>query len=177
MLAGALLLVFLIVIAPIRAGLLLCVDGGPIRGRVGLMIWGIRLQAGFFLRQGRWVLTVFGKELSLPSRGGKRLSLLPLLLEKRKRFPRRGIVLRRAVIWADVALENAAAGALLTGWMRFLSGALPGWRVLPRFCPGGRSALRVCCIAESRLGILWAEYARLKRKKKEESAWSIPSGI
>ena len=165
--------VFLLLIAPVRAGVRVQWDENGLRGAAGLMVWGLREQADFSLARGaagRLQLTAafHGKSLPLPqrkSRAGLGMKLLGLLLKSNgKNAALRGAV---RVNTLNVALRlgggDAAALALTAGTLRAVGSALPflRFRCVPAL--GGKTAFRAVCIAESRLGILLVAWLMWKR--------------
>ncbi len=171
------LALFLLFIAPLRAGVRVQWDENGLRGAVGLMIWGLREQADFTLARGaagqlRLTAAFHGKSLPLPqgkSRSGLGLKLLGLLLRSNgKNAALRGAVRVNAL---SVALrlggQDAAALALAAGTLRAVGGALPflRFRCVPAL--GGKTALRAVCIAESRLGILLVAWRMWKRGQSQ----------
>ena len=168
------LALFLLFIAPVRAGVRVQWDENGLRGAVGLMVWGLREQADFSLGRGasgqlRLTAIFHGKNLPLPqgkSRSGLGLKLLGLLLKSNgKGAALRGAVRVNAL---SVALRlgggDAAALALAAGTLRAVASALPilRFRCVPAL--GGKTALRAVCIAEARLGILLAAWIIWKRR-------------
>ncbi|MBQ9262698.1 MAG: hypothetical protein IJ189_00635 [Clostridia bacterium] len=174
-------ILFLLLITPVKVGVVLCLGGGPVRGEIGVMLWGVRLQGRFELKQGKPALSFRGKPLHLPHRKTNRPSLLPMLkslLGNGVPSPfRPAISILKAEIIVDVGLQDAATVALLTGLLRSASVWLPVLKIHARPCFGGSSALHARCIAEGRLGMLLAAYllAKQGRKQKEEQPWIIPS--
>ena len=167
------LALFLLFIAPVRAGIRVQWDENGLRGAVGLMVWGLREQADFSFGRSaagqlRLAAVFHGKSLPLPqgkNRAGLGLKLLGLLLKSNgKNAALRGAV---RVNTLNVALRlgggDAAALALGTGAFRALGNALPflRFRCVPAL--GGKTALRAVCIAEARLGILLAAWIMWKR--------------
>ena len=167
------LALFLLLIAPMRAGVRMQWDESGFRGAVGLMIWGLRDQvdvSGARNRAGQLRLTAAfrGKNLPLPKPkggAGKMLKLVGLLLKSNGD----GAALRKLVrvntlrIALRLGARDAAALALCTGALRAVGGALPflRFRCLPVL--DGKTALHAVCIAEARLGTLLLAWIKWKR--------------
>lgn len=191
MLSGCFIFFYLLLIAPVQAGIRIRYDRSP-DGLIGLRIWGIGLQVPL--------------SLSRDENGQLHLeSSLPWKKKKKKKKEKPGGLRRlftqaAAVIRADKArkllqwgvtleslkgeihlhLENAAHTALLSSLCQLLS-TLPEKariHVFPSFSGPGR--LHLQCIVRFRLGTLLTACAmgflsyRLQRKK-EDSSWNIPS--
>ena len=182
------LALFLLLIAPVKAGVRLQWDENGLRGAVGLMVWGWREQADFSAGRnpaGRWALTAAyrGKNLPLPAEKGNAgtiLKLVGLLLKSNGD----GAALRKLVRvdTLDVALrlggQDAAALALGAGFLRAVGGALPFLRFQCLPALGGKSGLRAVCIAEARLGILLAAaliWKKSKERKKKSTECRVQS--
>ncbi len=164
---------FLLLIAPVRAGARVQWDEKGLRGAVGVMVWGLRGQIdvrGARAGEGGPRLTAAfrGKTVKLPrrkKRTGMGLKLLRLMLKSNGK----GAALRRAVrvrtleVFLRLWAMDAAALALGAGALRALGGAVPAlrFRCVPDL--GGKSGLRAVCIAEARLGILLAAWIIWKR--------------
>lgn len=170
------LALFLLFIAPVRAGVRVQWDENGLRGAVGLMVWGLREQADFSLGRGaagqlRLTAAFRGKNLPLPqgkNRAGLGFKLLGLLLKSNgKNAALRGAV-RVNTLNADLRLGggDAAALALAAGTLRAVGSALPvlRFRCVPAL--GGKTALRAVCIAEARLGILLVAWLLWKKAKQ-----------
>ncbi len=172
------LALFLLFIAPVRAGVRVRLDEKGLRGAAGLMVWGLRDQVDFAAgRNGteplRLTAAFRGKNLPLPAgkrEGGRLLRALGLAL----RANGREAVLRRAVrvntltVSLRLGLQDAAALALAAGFLRAAGGTVPGLRFRCVPALGGKSALQAACITETRLGILmgaWLLWKRAKSKK------------
>ncbi len=172
------LFLFLLFIAPVRAGVRLIWDEKSLRGAVGLMVWGLREQADFSFGSGasgslRLRLAFHGKNLRLPrrkSREGLGIKLLGLLLKSNGEDASLRKLVR--VNTLSVALRlgggDAAALALGAGALRAVGGALPFLRFRCVPVLDGKTALRALCIAESRLGILLVAWLMWKRGQKTE---------
>ncbi len=155
---------FLLFIAPVKAGARLILDEKGLRGAVGLMIWGLREQMDFSAGRDaagalRLTAAFRGKKLPLPERkgdAGRILRLLGLLIKSNgKEAALRKLV---RVDTLSVALRlgggDAAALALGAGALRAVGNALPFLRFQCVPALNGKTALRAACIAETRLGIL-----------------------
>ena len=186
---GCLIALFLLLIAPVQVGAALRWEGGFPRLLVGVMIWGLRVQTAIsFSRDpaGHLLLNAdfAGKPRPLPlhrSKGGHGLQALGLLLRsnERDRLLKDGIQIKTLDIFLQVGGPNAAFTALLTGALRALNPLLPRARIVCRPAFQGTTRLLARCIAQTRLGMLWIAWPRWrlrqKSRKKEETAWSIPS--
>ena len=172
MLQCLLLILFLLLLAPVKAGAVLFADREGVRGKIGVMVWGVRLQAEVRLCPGGSEIRFRGKPLP-PLR--RRKGTGPVFRGQGWGLLKRGVRVLRAEAACEIGFQDAAAAALLTGLVRAVSGFVPVLKLTAR--PGPRFALAAKCIAESRLGILWAAYAlRLwGRGRKEDKAWIIPS--
>ena len=154
------------------------------------MIWGLRDQVDFTAARNaagvmRLTAAFRGKNLPLPVRkggAGRALRVLGLLL----RSNGKDAALRRAVrvdtlaVSLRLGLQDAAALALAAGFLRAAGGTVPGLRFRCRPALGGKSGLQAVCIAETRLGILWAAALRTfvrthRAGRKEDKPWIIPS--
>ena len=165
--------VFLLLIAPVRAGVRVQWDENGLRCAAGLMVWGLRQQADFSLARnaaGQLHLTAafHGKRLPLPqrkNRAGLGVKLLGLLLKANGKNAALGRLVRVNTLRAFLRLggQDAAALALTAGTLRAVGGALPLLRFQCVPVLGGKTALRAVCIAESRLGILLAAWIIWKR--------------
>lgn len=171
---------FALLISPVKIGAWACAGREGIRVRIGILIWGLRLQGDILFRQGKTELWFRGRQVPIPRRKKGRPSAAAIL--RHLFFPDRplsrslGVRVSRAEIRADIGSRDAAAAALLTGLLRAASRIIPGVHIDARPRMEGRWAVQALCIAESRLGILCVAYAlALKAGKKEEKSWSIPS--
>ena len=190
MLRAMLIGLFLLGITPVRLGAAVALGQGRPRWAVGVMLWGVRLQGQLTVKF-RWmegapqaVLCLGKRQHILKPRagGGKRaLALIRALLktEAKRRAPS-GFTRFSLSGAVRVGGEDAALVAQWTGALRALGGLLPGTEVacFPAF--GGTWALRLRCIAETRLGILWAAALRTfvrthRAGRKEDKPWIIPS--
>ena len=168
--------VFLLLIAPVRAGVRVQWDENGPRGAVGLMVWGMREQADFSLKRGtagqlRLNAVFHGKSLPLPQRKNRvsfGMKLLGLLLKSNGKKAAMGQLIR--VNTLNVALHlgggDAAALALGTGALRAIGSAVPRLRFRCVPALGGKTALRAVCIAESRLGILLVAWLLWKKAEQ-----------
>lgn len=185
-----LIILYALLIAPVRVGAALRWEGKTPTLRVGVMIWGFRLQTELRGRRdeaGRLRLVAgFGRRsLPLPAgkrKGGEGIKALALLLRSnQKRAGLRRVIRVRALDFAlQIGGENAALTALASGFFQALNPLVPKARILCRPAFHGRTRLYARCIAEARLGILWAAWLRWRAGRgsgqKEEQAWSILSG-
>ena len=166
---------FLLFIAPVRAGIRVQWDENGQRGAAGVMVWGIQEQADFSLTRSaagalRLTAAFRGKSLPLPrmkNRPALGMKLLGLLLKSNgKEAALRKLV---RVNTLSVALRlggaDAAALALSAGALRAISGAMPFLRFQCVPSLNGKTALRAVCIAEARLGILLVAWLLWKRAK------------
>ena len=177
--------VFLLFIAPVRAGVLLRWEEGRLTGAVGLTLWGVRAQVRLFTQrdaQGR---------MGLQAALGRHLLPLSLPRGKKGAFPARMLLSARNGPWqwavkrecfrVDVRFgcRDAAMTALLAGFLQALNGALPQAVIRCRPAFQGSAAVQVRYTARTRLGMLWGAYLlwRLRRRneKEESKQWSIPS--
>ncbi|MBQ6256269.1 MAG: hypothetical protein IJQ62_05675 [Clostridia bacterium] len=169
--------VFLLLIAPVRAGVRVRWDEKGLRGAVGLMVWGLREQADFTLARSaagqlRLAAAFHGKSLPLPqrkNRAGLGMKLLGLLLKSNGKNAILGRLVRVTTLRAFLRLggQDAAALALTAGTLRAVGGALPLLRFQCVPVLGGKTALQAVCIAESRLGILLAAWLMWKRRENQ----------
>ena len=173
------LVLFLLLIAPVRAGARLIWDEMGPRGAVGLMVWGLREQVDFSTGRSasgalRLAASFRGKSLRLPeSRGNgkKMLQALGLLLKSNGKNAALGRLVR--VDTLNVALRlgggDAAALALSAGALRAVGNALPFLRFQCVPTLDGKTALRAVCIAETRLGILLVAWLIQKKQRSVRS--------
>lgn len=155
---------FLLLIAPVRAGAVLRLDGGGSRGAVGMMLWGIRGQIHLSLGRSaegalRLTATFRNRQFPLPRRkkkAGAGFKLLGLMLKNngKNRFLRRGIRVNALDIRVRLGGEDAAALALGAGLLRSLNGLSPVLRLRCDPALAAHTEITLRCIAESRLGIL-----------------------
>lgn len=175
---------YVLLIAPMRVGLLVQWKKGKLSMTVGVMAWGIRRQFPFLLSrnaQGKLQLHVppFPFHRSRKKRRDL-LSLLPRLIYVRKKI-KSAIHMRHFQLEARLSLPTAAGEAVTAAILANLLHTLfPHGRfhIRPAYKEnGGGTAL---CIVEFRLGtlllagVLWKTH-RLSDNKKEEQVWSIPS--
>ncbi len=167
---------FLLLIAPVRAGVILRQGAGEFKGAAGVMIWGVRAQIRFSLgRNGegalRLAVSAGNSQLSLPRRkrkAGTGIRLLGLMLKSngKKSALRRAVRVEAMDVRVRLGGGDAAALALGTGLLRSLNGLLPALRV--RCVPGlgARTEIAVRCIAEARLGILLTAWLLARKGEK-----------
>lgn len=185
--AWALILLFLTLAAPLRAGLTLRWTDGKLGGRAGLMVWGVRWTADW--RLGRDA----ENRLEIRLLRGKRETALPLPRKgigswrKKRRSPGArflaGRILTLISFSADILIggEDAARTAFLSGLVQALGALLPRFRLRCRPKFHGKTSVFLFCIAQARLGILIALCLRgfvisLFAGRKEEQPWIVPSG-
>ena len=184
------IILYLILIAPIRGGLVLQAAGRK-QGAIGLMIWGVSVHARFHWRrdeQGRLRLEGEGKKKKAKrvEWKTKRMSQLKGLLRGMIRnsharsICKKGLQLECLEAQLQLHLEDAAATALLCGAAQALTARLSNVRlqISPSF--GGRSAFGLRCIVSARLGILLSacllgSISNFQQRKKEDQPWNIPS--
>ena len=119
LLEGSLILLFAVLITPVKAGVVLSADPGTVRGRFGLLVWGWRLQKDFSWQQDK------PPRLPVRRKGGSVLPALRLL----QKAVRAGWIRLHGAVRVNVGMNDAAAAALLTGLLRILGGAVPGLRL------------------------------------------------
>ena len=170
------LMLFLLFIAPVRAGVKAQWDERGFKGAAGLMIWGLREQVDFSaVRNAAGVLRLTaafrGKNLPLPpwKKGGaaRLLKLLGLLLKSNGKNASLQRLVRVDTLRAVLRLggEDAAVLALAAGALRAAGGALPFLRFQCVPSLGGKTALQAVCIAEARLGILLVAWLMWKKQR------------
>ena len=167
---------FLLLIAPVRAGVNVRLDSGGLRGAVGVMLWGVRGQVHWNLvrsAEGAVRLTAAfrNRQLPLPRRkkkAGAGMKLLGLMLKNngKNHILRKVIRVNAFDIQARLGGDDAAALALGAGLLRSLNGLLPVLRLRCVPVLGGRTEIALRCIAEARLGILLIAWL-LARKREE----------
>ena len=191
MIAGLLIFLYLLLITPICAGVVLGKEASFPRGAAGIMIWGIRYAVHFVGRRdetGKFYIktTLPGKSmekdhpLSAPSPGIFQFVKAFRASKGAWRILKKGVHIKAGALELILGGENAAFLALATGILQTLFSLSRRFslRVYPLF--QGKSDFRFRCIVEMRLGTLLAAglfsalYA-LKAGKKEEHAWIIPS--
>lgn len=187
------LLMYLVLITPIRLGLQLEWEQGRLpRGRIGVLIWGAAIQRQFFgIRDENGTLRIetdfpvrkspansqgagdFARAIIRAFKTLKRANVARGLLKK-------SIRLDRLDIRAHIGLEDAAATAMLSGALRAagIFWRRGEWAIIP--CFGQGNALYGRCILESRLGMiamagLLGLISDRLTEKKEEKTWIIPS--
>ncbi len=179
-------IVYLLLITPVQAGLLLEWGEGQKAAHVGVMLWGIKKVFHFPLK--RTEDGVLYLETPSPLRKRKKhkktkqdlLTLIARLLYLRKKT-HAFIRLRLFTVQAFVSLPQAGHTALLCGLLSGLFAALSP-HGNSRFVPvyPGPNKCRAACILEGRLGticmaaILWHAHKK-RHTQKEERTWSIPS--
>ncbi|MBR1583983.1 MAG: hypothetical protein IJ662_00400 [Clostridia bacterium] len=176
MISILLLILYALWITPVKAGATLRLGGGPIRGEIGIMIWGLTVQGRYGMTDGQFHLWI-GHKL-LPTRKDRRVPKLPLLRHFFRSGPLgiRPVTLQALEIQVDVGAQSAATAALLCGLLQAAGGVTPILRLQARPRPGQPSALRARCIAQGRLGILLSAYIlAAKAQKEEHHPWIIPS--
>lgn len=175
---------YVLLIAPMKVGLIVQWKKEKLSMTVGVMAWGIRRQFPFLLSRndaGKMQLHV----PHFPFRRSRRkqkdlLTLLPRLLYVRKKISS-AIHVRHLQLESRLSLPTAASEAIYANLLTSLLYTLfprGRFRIRPAFEEnGGGTAL---CIVDFRLGtlllagILWKTH-RLSDSKKEEQVWSIPS--
>lgn len=184
-----LIALYIILIAPVRAGVEARWAKGLPSLQAGVAVWGVRVRGSLHARRdkaGRLLLTgVLGKR-PLPlrlgrGRSGTALKTLGLLLKSNQgRAALKGLVsVDRLDVFFQIGGSDAASAALLTGLLSALRPLLPSgnFRCRPSF--GGETRAYVLCIAHARLGTLLAAWLRWRMRKgadrKEEKAWTIQS--
>ena len=181
--------IFLLAIAPIRAGAVLRLERKQPSLTLGVMIWGIRFQTLIEARRdaaGALLLTANLGKRALPLRpasgnAGKEIKALGLLLKSNadRAALRKMIQVQALDVYVQIGGQNAAFTALAAGILRALNPLLPTARIACRPSFHGETKALVRCIAGARLGILclaWLRWrGRQRDSRKEETAWSIPS--
>ena len=185
--AAALIMVYLLLVTPLRAGALLAFKEGGLHGAVGVTVWGVRLQARLrFVRDEsghpQWQREKDGFWLPLGKRAGRPRQGL-LLLSLLRKGNRDGTPWKRLIQVTALRLqiriggENAARAALITGLLRSVFSLFPKAHadISPAF--NGQTEGSFLCIAQARLGMLlaWGLGALLRPGRKEEHTWIIPS--
>ena len=181
---------FLVLITPVRVGAVLRWAGHLPSLTIGLMIWGIQAQTEIRARRdeaGALLLTAAlgRRNMTLHPGGknaGKGLKILGLLLKSNgdRAVFKKAVQVRALDAYLQIGGENAAFIAILTGFLQALNPLLPQANIVCRPSFHGSTKAYIRCIAEARLGILLAAWLRWRRTRragrKEEQAWSIPSG-
>lgn len=187
--AWAAIFLYLVLIAPVDLGIAAELDGERSHGRVAIRVWGVERQGRFSLMrdaQGKLrLMASWAGRTEKPSGGGPGLLRLARALvraDKARALLRRGVSLRRLQLGAVIGGADAAQTALFTGLLRAVAGHFP--RLQCRFRPafGQRSRASLRCIVSVRLGMIGAAgvlglLSLWRTRKKEETAWIIPSGI
>lgn len=176
---AAIAFLYLLLITPLQAGLLLQWEKGKLSATIGVMLWGVRKRFPFLAEKenGHWQLH-FPFSRSFRRRKNRKdiLLLLPRLIMLRKKVFR-GIHLRRFQARALLSLPDAGNTAILCGVLNALLSPFPACRIIPGF--SGQNRGQALCIVECRLGtlllagILWKLHTA--RHKKEAHTWNIPS--
>lgn len=190
MLAGLCIFIYLLLIAPVKAGALLFWEDRFPACALGLRLWGIPFSARFAGRRDE--RGNFYIETALPGRRGPGRQTLsspsPGLIKALDGI--RGLGAALPLLKSGVRLSGrlqAVLGGENAGLLCCLAGALQALFALSRRFSldvqplfRGRSGFRFLCIAETRLGtllaaaLLGALHARTAGKK-EEASWIIPS--
>lgn len=188
------IVLYLIAVTPLRAGLTLHWDDSSLRGSLGVLVWGVRIQGTIGLvtnAEGKKQLYI-GRTLPPPgfvpaaSPAPEAAGLLQWYRTV-KRANRGRTLVKNAVkldlLEADAAVPGfgAASTALFTGLARVAGGLIPGLRLRARPAWDGCGGIRLRCMISCRLGMLLAACALgtisfLMERKKEEKPWIIPSG-
>ncbi|MBR6185130.1 MAG: hypothetical protein IKQ41_02610 [Clostridia bacterium] len=185
--AWVLTILYVLLVSPLRAGILFRWKAGRADCRLGVLIWGARRTAEVKLRRDE------KDYLGISLRSGRRERVFPLRFKRsgawknRWRKPGFHFLLRRLLplfsVKADLCLgfDNAAETALLCGALNGVGALLPRVRLRckPRY--NGASSLSLLCIATARLGTiialcLWAWMIGRRAGRKEENAWTVLSG-
>ena len=191
MIAGLLVFLYLLLITPIRAGVVLGKERAFPRGAVGVMVWGIRYTVHFVGRRdetGKFYIktTLPGKrrekERPFAAPSPKIFHFLKGIRASRWAWQmiKKGVHIQKGELHWILGGENAAAQALISGCLQafFAFSRRFSLHLYPVF--QGKSAFRFRCIVETRLGTLLAAgllsglYA-LAAGKKEDTSWIIPS--
>lgn len=168
---------FVLLITPVSVGIVFRWESDAPRGTVGVMVWGLRVQASILLgrnAEGKLLLTAAFRDKKLPlphrkERKGKGIKMLSLMLKS----DRKTNILRKAVrvnaldVSVRLGGQDAAALALGTGFFRSLNPLLPFLRLRCVPALGEKTALYARCIAEARLGILLTAWILVFGRKKE----------
>lgn len=183
--AWALILMYLILIAPVKGGLLLQAEEGRQEGAWGVMLWGVLIRGHVSVRrdgQGRLRLEGVGRrKKQAAGKKGKWGKWIRMLGGKAPRYLlRKGVRPERLEVYVGIAAGDAALTALLCGALQGLAGMFPRLRARFYPCFGGKSSIRLRCIVSARLGILLfacvaGGIQRLLADKKEAKPWNIPS--
>ncbi len=182
------LIIYLVLITPVKLGAAVSVGGGPAGAAVGVMVWGFRRVVRIRVRRRdgvpRLCADVGGRSviLSPQMENGWSTRMARMLLRSLTGGGDCPRVLRLRALDGLIRIGGRDAGsiALLTGGLRALTALLPHSRIrcVPSF--GGPSLLRLRCIAQARLGTILAAglktALRMRRTdRKEEGPWIIPS--
>lgn len=179
--AAVLIALYLLLIAPFQAGLLLQWENDRISINVGIMLWGVRKRFPFLLQkeENKWQMHFpFSRKQNRRKERKNLLLLLPrLYILRRKIF--RFIRLRHLQMHALIALPDAGDTAMLCGILNALICPFSHHsRIVPSF--SGQNRGWALCIVESRLGtilfawLIWKIHAA-RHRKKEAHTWPIPS--
>lgn len=187
--AWLLIILYTLAVSPVGIGFIFRWENGTARAAAGIMIFGIRASVRAQVKRdgegkARLILLAGGRVIPVRREKGKRTGFEKIV---RALFAKKGgtglkRVLRRRTLEAKVQLggENAAALALVAGFLRAVNGMAPGVMIRCRPVFGGETNVCVRCIAQARLGILLAAFlralARRGKERKEEKEWIIPSG-
>ena len=181
-----LIVLYLLFITPVGLGAAAAVgSGGRPEGAAAVMLWGFRMQVNAAIEkneQGQYqFVTTFRKKARRTQPKTQLFSRVLRSVYRSHGLLRRVIRLRDLSLHADVGTMDAAAVALWTALLQSAS-AFTGDRVhiTARPAYSRQGGLRVRCIVETRLGMLWTAGALggrglLTGRKKEEAAWNIPS--
>lgn len=175
-------LLFLVLIAPVDLGAAVDWGAGGLRLRLGVRVWGVRVQGEIVRQPQGFALRLPGRTIRLAHSKRKRRGAVFFLRLWKKTGAARRLLFRGVRVQGagqmELGGENAAHIAWWAGWGRCVCAWLPGLRlqVVPRF-DGGPSSFRGKCIVQTRLGILLAAWilGAAALRKKEETPWSIPS--
>ncbi|MBR3018073.1 MAG: DUF2953 domain-containing protein [Clostridia bacterium] len=181
--------IFLLLIAPVRIGVLLRWEHGKLTLTVGTMVWGVRVQTMIKASRdeaGALLLTAsLGQRILILRPGGqnagKGIKALGLMLKSNtdRAALRKMIQLQTLDIFVQIGGQNAAFTAMTTGFLQALNPMLPFAHIACRPSFNGETKALIRCIAGARLGILCLAWLRWRKRqrdsRKEETAWSIPS--
>ena len=184
----ALVALFLVLIAPVKAGAALVWNQRNALGiKLGVMIWGVPLQMQISLKRngkGEPYLErrFMGKARPLRPRGAKGKSGIKALkaIGGARALLFRLIPVKKAYAFIQLGGENAALSAVLCGMLQILNALIPGVEIACRPRYGGEWGIKALCIAQARLGTLIAVglpvYFKIKAASgKEKEPWIVPS--